>query len=296
MRGKMEKVLITGAGGQLGLAVNKVLRDTKDYTIYRTSQIGDAKENIQPFDITDEAAVNYLMDDLKPDIIINCAAFTAVDLCESEEDNAYRVNALGPKFLATAAERVGAKLVHISTDYVYDGQAGKPYIEGDSTNPISAYGRTKLAGDEFVEKCCKKFFILRTAWVYGEGKNFVKTMLRLADSGKQLRVVGDQFGTPTSALEIARVIAFLIKTESYGLYHTTCEGSTSWYAFAVEIMKEAGKEVHIKAISTSEYPTPAKRPMYSVLDNKALRERHGYVMKDWKDAFKEYRKDYQEDK
>jgi dTDP-4-dehydrorhamnose reductase len=292
----MQKVLITGANGQLGRAIYQMLGNKINYQLYRTSSSENAKEGIWQLDITDEAAVNALAERIMPDIIINCAAFTAVDLCESEEDKAYQVNALGPKYLAMAAEKIGAKLIHISTDYVFDGQASKPYIEEDPTNPISVYGRTKLAGDTFVQELCKKYFILRTAWVYGEGKNFVRTMLGLADIGKPLRVVVDQYGTPTSTLEIARVIAFLMETESYGIYHATCEGSTTWYDFAVEIFKQAGKAVSISAIPTSEYPTPAKRPKYSVLDNKALRERHGYLMKEWKEALEEYMNNYQEEK
>lgn len=287
----MQKVLITGASGQLGRAMNQVLRDGKNYKLYRTSHTENVDEGIQSLDITDEAAVNMIVERIKPDIIINCAAFTAVDLCESEEDKAFQINALGPKYLSVATEKIGAKLVHVSSDYVYDGEASKPYVEGDSTNPISVYGKTKLAGDTYVQELCRKSFILRVSWVYGEGKNFVRTMLRLADSGKQLRVVADQYGTPTSALEIARVIAYLMKTESYGIYHATCEGSTSWYDFAVEIFNQAEKTVEIEAIPTSQYPTPAKRPMYSVLDNRALRERHGYIMKEWKEALKEYWKE-----
>jgi dTDP-4-dehydrorhamnose reductase len=213
---------------------------------------------------------------------------TDVNLCETEQDRAYRINALGPKNIAMAAGTLGVKLIHISTDYVFDGKADVPYTEEAATNPISVYGKTKQAGDEFVQEFCNKFFILRTAWVYGEGKNFVKTMLRLAENNNKIRVVSDQYGTPTSALELARVIVFLMETDSYGIYHATCEGSTSWYEFAVAIMKEAGKSVEIEAIPTSEYPTPASRPMYSILENKALYERHGYVMRDWKDALHEY--------
>lgn len=291
----MQNVLITGANGQLGRAVHQVLRDRSNYQLYRTSSTENPKEGIWQLDISDEAAVNAMIEQVVPDIIINCAAFTAVDLCESEEDKAYCVNALGPKYLAIASEKIGAKLFHISTDYVFDGQASRPYVEEDSTNPINVYGKTKLAGDRFVQELCKKHFIIRTAWVYGEGKNFVRTMLRLSESGKQLKVVADQYGTPTSALEIARVIAFLMETDSYGIYHATCEGFTSWYDFAVEIFRIAGKEVSISAIPSSEYPTPAQRPTYSVLDNKALRERHGYIMKEWKEALEEYMKDDREE-
>lgn len=284
----MKKVLITGVSGQVGQAIYEILSKDNDYELFLTNRTPHIEYNIEELDISDERAVGTIIDRISPDIIINCAAFTAVDLCESEEDRAYEINALGPKYLAMAAERTGAVLVHLSSDYVFDGNGSKPYIESDPTSPISAYGRTKLAGEVFVKENCKKYYILRPAWVYGQGKNFVKTMVRLAESGKDIRVVSDQIGSPTSAIQIARVISFLIKTESYGMYHCSCEGSCSWYDFAVEIMKVAAKNIKVKPITTLEYPTAAKRPMYSVLDNKALRERHNYVMKDWKEAFKEY--------
>lgn len=287
----MERIMITGALGQLGLALLHLLKDKTQYELHRTDAIANEDAGVQALDITDEAAVASYIDALKPDIIINCAAMTAVDLCESEQDKAYRINALGPKYLAKAAERTGAKLIHVSTDYVFDGQATTPYTEDAATNPTSVYGSTKQAGDEFVQEHCSRFFILRTAWVYGEGKNFVKTMLRLAENGSKIRVVSDQFGTPTSALELARVITFLMVTEEYGIYHATCEGSTSWYDFALNIFKEAGMNVEVEPIASSEYQAAAKRPMYSVLENKALYDRHGYVMKDWKDAFREYMKE-----
>lgn len=284
----MELILITGASGQLGLALNHLLKNREEIEVYRTDTVKSEDGLVNALDITDETAVSSLISVIKPDVIINCAAMTAVDLCEKESEKAYRINALGPKYLARAAENVGAKLIHISTDYVFDGQATSPYTEDSKTNPVSVYGRTKLAGDEYVLEECKKSMILRTAWVYGEGKNFVKTMLRLSESGKPIQVVSDQYGTPTSALELARAILFLRKTESYGIYNATCEGCTSWYEFALTIFKEAGRKAIVDPIPTSEYPTPAKRPMYSVLDNKALREKHGYYMKDWKAAFGEY--------
>lgn len=287
----MKRIMITGASGQLGLALYRLLKDNQEYELLRTDASASQDEAVAALDITGEAAVNAYMEEKKPDIIINCAAMTAVDLCESEQEKAYRINALGPKNLALAAEKAGIRLVHISTDYVFDGQAAVPYTEDALPNPVSVYGKTKQAGDEFVQKFCRRYFILRTAWVYGEGKNFVRTMLRLAENNSKIRVVSDQFGTPTSTLELARVIIFLMETESYGIYHATCEGSTSWYEFAVEIFKEAGKSVEVEAIPASEYTAPAKRPMYSVLENKALYERHGYVMKDWKDALKEYMED-----
>ncbi|MGB4657760.1 MAG: dTDP-4-dehydrorhamnose reductase [Mobilitalea sp.] len=288
----MKRIMFTGAAGQLGLALYHLLNDQEEYELLRTDAVASADGLIKSLDITDEVAVTAYIEKEKPEIIINCAAITAVDLCEVEQEKAYRINALGPKYLAISAAKVDAKLIHISTDYVFDGQGFVPLSEDAIPNPTSVYGKTKNAGDEFVKEYCSKYFILRTAWVYGEGKNFVKTMLALAEKNTKVRVVSDQFGTPTSALELARVIIYLMETESFGVYHATCEGSASWYDFAVTIFEAAGKKVEVEAISTADYPTPAARPMYSVLDNKALRERHGYYMKDWKEAFKEYMEEY----
>ena len=260
------------------------------YQVCRTDAIRSEDGLVQAVDITDEAAVRNAVEAFRPDIIINCAAMTAVDLCETEQEKAYQINALGPKYLALAAERWGAKLVHISTDYVYDGMKDKPYVETDETKPLSVYGKTKLEGELFVQKHCQRSFILRTAWVYGEGKNFVRTMLRLAEAGNPIRVVKDQFGSPTSAAELAKVVLFLMETDSYGIYHATCEGSASWYDFALAIFELAGKAVQVTAIPSSEYKTPAKRPSYSVLENKALKEGHSYDMKHWTDAIAEYMK------
>jgi dTDP-4-dehydrorhamnose reductase len=287
----MKRIMITGAKGQLGLALNRLLKDRDEYELLYTDAYDDEDKNVQELDISNEEAVKSYVSGKLPNIIINCAAFTAVDLCETEKDKAYQINALGPKYLAEAAEQIGAKLIHISTDYVFDGEGSEPITEAARTNPISFYGKTKLCGEEYVIGNCSRYFVLRTAWLYGEGKNFVKTMLRLAAAGNKVRVVADQYGNPTSALELARVILFLMETESYGIYHTTCEGSTNWYEFAKTIFETAGIEVEVEPIMTSEYVTPAKRPMYSVLDKKALRERHGYYMKDWKEALYEYMKE-----
>lgn len=283
----MKRIMITGASGQLGRALYRCLVNNNQYKLF-LSRSSQADEYISALNIAEQAAVDAYVDECKPDIIINCAAMTAVDLCESEQDKAYRINALGPKYLALAAERNGAKLIHLSTDFVFDGKASQPYTEEDTPNPISIYGKTKQAGDEFVQQLCKKHFIVRNAWMYGEGRNFVKTMLSLAETNRKIRVVADQFGTPTSALEVAKVIIYLMETEAYGIYHATNEGFTSWYEFAVIIFKEAGIKAEVEPILTSEYPTPAKRPAYSVLDNKALRERHGYIMTDWKLALHDY--------
>lgn len=284
----MKRVFITGALGQLGRALNKLMRDESIYQLYLTDSSIGVDNTVKTLDITDEAAVEAEIMGFSPDIIINCAAMTAVDLCETEKEKAYSINALGPKYIAKVANRIGAKLIHISTDYVYDGQANMPYTEDSATNPINVYGSTKLAGDDYVTQYCSKAFVLHTAWVYGEGKNFVRTMLKLAEDRKKIGVVSDQIGTPTSALELARAILFLMETENYGKYHATCEGYTSWYEFASKIFELAGKNIEVEPIMTKEYPTPAKRPMYSVLDNKRLREEHGYFMKEWMEALKEY--------
>lgn len=281
------RIIITGANGQLGRAINKILGNRSDVTILNTGSGEPTAYCPIKLDVTNPVAVMNLIQDLKPEIIINCAAHTGVDLCESEQERAYRINVLGPKNLATAAEAMEAKLIHISTDYVFDGEGEKPYTEEDSTNPQSVYGKTKLEGENFVRSLCERHFIIRTAWLYGEGRNFVKTMLCLLENNSEIRVVYDQVGCPTSALELARAVEFLMNTEAYGTYHGVCEGAASWYDFAVEIFKQAGREVHVAPITTEEYKTPAKRPNYGVLDTNKLKEA-GFSFKPWKEALQEY--------
>ncbi len=285
------RILITGSNGQLGRALNQIFMEQADTKItIINSDMGEPTAYCPIIlDITNSVAVMNLVQELKPDVIINCAAYTAVDLCESDQDKAYKINAIGPKNLATAANALDAKLVQVSTDYVFDGEAKVPYTEENVTNPRSVYGSTKLAGEELVKDHCMKYYIIRTAWLYGEGKNFIKTMLGLADKNAEIRVVNDQHGTPTSALELARVIAFIINMDNYGIYHGTCEGETTWYEFAKEIFDLAGKNIKVKGITTEEYPTPAARPMYSVLENKKLKEM-GFFTKPWKEALQEYMK------
>ncbi len=280
------RVVITGACGQLGRALNQVLKEKEDIAVINTDMEPTAYCPII-LDITNSVAVMNLVQEIKPEIIINCAAHTAVDLCESDQERAYMINAIGPKNLAMAADAMDAKLVHISTDYVFDGEADAPYTEDAVTNPKSVYGSTKLAGEEYVKSLCEKYYIVRTAWLYGDGKNFVKTMLGLAEKNTEIRVVSDQYGSPTSAMELARAVAFIMDMEEYGIYHATCEGIAAWYEFAVEIFQMAGKTVTVKPITTEEYKTPAKRPQYSVLENRKLKEA-GYRIKDWKEALKEY--------
>lgn len=279
----MKRILITGANGQLGRALNHLLNNQEEYILENT--------DVDTLDIGDYPQVEKLIKEFMPDIIINCAAYTAVDNCESHEQEAYYINAVGPKNLALAAKEVDAKLVHVSTDYVFDGLAEKPYVETDQTNPQSAYGRTKLAGEEFVGSLYDKSFIIRTAWLYGEGNNFVCTMLRLAKEKEFINVVKDQYGTPTSALELARLIVYLMNTDQYGIYHGTCEGMTNWYEFALEIFKLTKVNIKVNPVTSAEYPSAVKRPAYSVLENHRLKEAHSYQMKNWKDALEEYLKD-----
>lgn len=287
----MKKILVTGCNGQLGRAVRKEYAG-EEVTFINTDVTEG--EGVLALDITDVDAVMELVRREKPDVIINCAAHTNVDLCEKQWDSAYRINAIGPRNLSIAATAVGAKMIHVSTDYVFEGNGTRPYTEFDAPNPISAYGKTKLEGERFVQAFADRYFILRTAWLYGEGKNFVKTMLCLAETHDEVSVVDDQVGSPTSAVELARMIHYLEKTDNYGIFHATCEGDTNWADFAESIFKKAGKVTKVRHVSSEEYakmnPASAKRPAYSILDNYMLRLTGDYRMADWQDALDEYMK------
>ena len=280
-----KKLIITGCNGQLGRAVNKLYAGNSEYELINT--------DVAELDITNVDACLKLVRDIKPYAIINCAAFTNVNVSESKEDLSYKINAIGPRNLAIAATDTGAKLMHISTDYVFEGNGTRPYTEFDPTDsPLGMYGRTKLAGENFVRQFADKFFMIRTAWLYGDGKNFVKTMMALSDTHDEVSVVGDQYGTPTSAVELAKAIAYLLPTDNYGLFHGTCEGSCTWADFTEEFYRLAGKNTKVKHITTDEYPTPAKRPAYSVLDNYMFRLTTDFKYADWHDAIAEYMKDF----
>lgn len=276
----MKKILVTGCNGQLGRAVNVLMGGDSDIEIINT--------DVADLDITCVDNVLETVRSAKPDAIINCAAYTAVDASESDLDLAYRINAIGPRNLSIAATDVGARLMHISTDYVFDGKATRPYTEFDEVNPQGAYGKTKLEGERFVAQFAERFYIIRTAWLYGDGKNFVKTMLKLSEDRDSVSVVADQFGTPTSASELAKAINFLLFTDNYGLFHGTCEGSCCWADFTEEIYRIKDIHTRVNRITTDEYPTPAKRPAYSVLDNYMLRLTSDYEFADWHDAIREY--------
>ncbi len=290
------KILVTGSKGQLGNELKRLFDTMR-------SEIGDVPEeyagaevdylDYDVLDITDADAVDALMDEAGYDIVINCAAFTNVDGCEANEDAAYAVNATGAANLARAAERTGAKLVHVSTDYVFPGTEAGERVETDAVAPVSAYGRTKLAGEEAVTEACPHSFIVRTAWLYGYvGKNFVKTMQRLGASHDRITVVDDQLGNPTSANDLAHEILKIALTDNYGIYHCTNNGTCSWCDFAKAIMEGSGLACEVAPVTSAEYkeanPQSADRPAFSSLRNAHLADTIGDEMRPWQDALADY--------
>ena len=270
-------ILLTGADGQVGTALRPLLAARGTLTAIDRLQL----------DLADTDAVRAAVRALRPGLIVNAAAYTAVDRAETEPDVAHAVNAVAPAVLAEEAARLGARLVHYSTDYVYDGAATRPYVEGDATGPLGVYGRTKLAGDEAVLASGASAVILRTSWVYGaHGLNFLKTMLRLASDGRPaVRVVADQRGTPTSAVSIADATAAAIDADvAPGTYHLTDAGETTWHGFAQAIFRAAGLATVAEPIPTADYPTPAARPAYSVMDGAKWDALGVYARPRWEDA------------
>ena len=284
-----KKLIVTGCNGQLGRAINRIAGGLAEYELINTDINADLK-----LDITDVDEVISFVRSYSPYAIINCAAYTAVDKQEKDADLSYRINAIGPRNLSIAANETGAKLLHVSTDYVFPGNSDRPYVEFDKTGPVSVYGKTKLAGEEFVKTIANRFFIVRTAWLYGDGHNFARTMLKLAETHDEVSVVDDQLGTPTSALELARCLISLLPGDNYGLFHGTCEGDTNWAEFAETVFEMTGRKVRVNHVSSEEYekmnPASAKRPAYSILDNYMLRLTGGYRFADWKTALEEYLK------
>ncbi|NMA49376.1 MAG: dTDP-4-dehydrorhamnose reductase [Tissierellia bacterium] len=283
----MSKILITGVKGQLGKELIRQLKNNKEYTLLLT--------DVDDLDITNIDSVNIMLKAEKPNIVINCAAHTAVDKCETDVDNAYKINAIGARNLAIASNEIGSKIVHISTDYVFNGIGNTdlegniiPYTEFDTPEPQTVYGKTKLQGENFVKNTNPRHFIIRTAWLYGEGNNFVHTMIKLGSQNESVKVVNDQYGTPTSTEELAKMIIYLMETDNYGLFHGTCEGQCTWYEFAKEIFKLKGMTTEVIPVTTEEFPRPAKRPKYSVLDNYMLRLTSDFRFGDWKEALVKY--------
>jgi len=248
-------------------------------------------------DITDINALRSFAKDRSVNWIVNCSAYTAVDKAEDEEDIAFSINAAGAGNIAEVATVIGAKMIHVSTDYVFDGKGTRPYREEDPVDPIGAYGRTKLAGERYVQEKCARHFIIRTAWLYGKhGNNFVHTMLRLFKEKDELNVVSDQKGSPTWAYDLASAILHIIGKDSdqYGIYHFTNEGETNWHEFAKEIYDLARKEnlitrdMNIRPVTTDEYPTKAKRPGYSVLDKSKIKRVFSLAIPSWRESLAAY--------
>ncbi len=290
------KILVTGGNGQLGNELKSILTTGKA-EIGKCPIDNSAVEVIytdaDELDITNLEQVKEMMLKEKPDAIINCAAFTNVDGCESNQDAAFKVNSLGARNLAIAAEIIGAKLVHVSTDYVFPGVGTVPLKEFDQTNPVSTYGKTKLLGEEYVREFCSKYYIVRTAWLYGYvGKNFVYTMMRLAKANDKITVVNDQRGNPTNANDLAYHILKLLNTEEYGVYHCTGDGECSWYDFASKIVEMTGEDCKVVPCTSEEYaamyPDSAKRPEYSSLDNMMLKCTVGDEMRNWKESIETF--------
>jgi dTDP-4-dehydrorhamnose reductase len=252
------RVLLTGAGGQLGLELAGTLPD-RGHEVVALDRLA--------LDVADPEAVEGAIDEHKPEIVVNAAAYTNVDGCEEATGLAYSVNALGPRNLAQACERRGCGLLHVSTNYVFDGRGEGPYEPFDPPNPISAYGRTKLAGEEHVMRLTNRWYVVRSAGVYGRGHNFVRTMLRVAKERGSLKVKDDEFISPTYARDLAEGIAGIVEDGRYGLYHLTNAGSCSWYEFTREIFRLAGVETEVVPIPGSEYPLPAARPANGVLSS-----------------------------
>ena len=246
-------------------------------------------------EITDVDSVKKTLTTLNPAMVINTAAFSNVPLCEKEKETAYRINALGPKNLAVVTNDIGARLLHISTDYVFDGKKQAPYVEDDEPSPLNVYGETKLAGERFIQEIAKKYIVMRVSGIYGHhpcraksGDNFVNMMLRLAQERGKVRVVDDEVLTPTSTIEIARQVEEIIDSDMSGLVHATAEGQCSWYEFAQEIFKITNTNVILEKADPGEFSSAVNRPKYSVLENKRLKDAGVNIFKHWKEGLREY--------
>ncbi|WP_183279701.1 dTDP-4-dehydrorhamnose reductase [Clostridium fungisolvens] len=284
------KILITGAKGQLGTQIINIIKAGKSELGVIPQNVASAEIigiDVDELDITSLSATRTYLKEVKPDVVINCAAYTNVDGCETNEDIAFKVNAIGPRNLAIVCEELDTKLIHISTDYVFSGVGTKALKEYDLTGPVSVYGKTKLAGEEFVKQFSSKYFIVRTAWLYGyNGKNFVYTMMRLGKDKEFINVVNDQRGNPTNAEDLAHHLLKLVETEEYGTYHCTGTGECTWYDFAKKIMELSKIDCEVRPCTSDEFPSPTKRPEFSSLDNMMLRCTVGDEMRTWEEALK----------
>jgi dTDP-4-dehydrorhamnose reductase len=273
------RVAITGANGQLGQELVK--QWGSNHQIFALGR--------QVMDITNPQQVSHVIGEIQPDVVVHCAAYTAVDQAESDEDTAYAVNAFGTRNVASAAEKIGSKLIYISTDYVFNGRGTIPYREYDNTDPQSVYGKSKRAGEVLAQTLSSRYFIVRTSWVYGlYGNNFVKTMKKLAETRKQLKVVHDQVGSPTFTKDLAQFLAQLMNTEKYGIYHASNTGVCSWFEFAKAIFELSYINIDVEPCTTEEFPRPAPRPSFSVMEHLAIRA-NGFVdFRPWREGLKDF--------
>lgn len=276
------KVLVTGVKGQLGYDV------VNELTKRNIASIG---VDIEEMDITEEASVKKVIREMSPDVVIHCAAYTAVDAAEENEDVCRRVNADGTGYIAAVCKERDIPMMYISTDYVFNGTGEKAWEPEDEREPLGVYGQTKYEGELAVQKALDKYFIVRIAWVFGvNGKNFIKTMLRLSEDRDTVTVVNDQYGSPTYTYDLARLLVDMIQTDKYGIYHATNEGTCSWHEFACEIFRLAGKEMNVLPVSSSEYAAKAKRPSNSRMNKDKLDACGFERLPAWQDALERYLK------
>ena len=275
----MQKIWVCGSRGQIGQAVNDVV-DKLEFEMLDT--------DMDDLDVTDTDEVLRFGEMNRPDIIINCSGMTDIEACEENPSMAYKVNALGARNLAIVASKMQAKMVQLSTDDVFDGKSTAPYTEFDVTNPVTVYGKSKLAGENYVKEFTSKHFIVRSTWVYGKGSNFITNFLQRTKEGGEIAVASDQFGSPTSANELARFLLHLVHTSEYGTYHATNRGICSRYAFAEEILKMTGKQVTLQPVPTVMDELSKVRPAYAVLDNFIMSMVPVYDFPQWQDSLREY--------
>jgi dTDP-4-dehydrorhamnose reductase len=275
----MIKALVTGGNGQLAQSLKDIVNHQDELDV--------DFQDLPDLDITNKQQLESYFSNNELDYCINCAAYTAVDLAEEQSDLAYAVNAKGPKYLAEVCQKHQVTLIHISTDFVFDGKKQTPYIETDMPNPLGVYGASKWQGERYIQEVMQDYFIIRTSWLYSEyGNNFMKTMLRLSETRDEISVVSDQIGSPTYAGDLAEVLIKIILSSStnYGIYHYSNSGTISWYAFAVEIFKLFGKKIEVRPIKTKDYSTAAKRPKYSVLETTKIENNFNCTIKDWNNS------------
>lgn len=274
------KVFVTGVKGQLGFDVVNELNKRGHEAV---------GVDIDEMDITDKESVNRIIKAAAPDAVIHCAAYTAVDAAEDNEELCRNVNAKGTEYIAGVCRELDIKMMYISTDYVFNGQGTRPWEPDDERAPLNVYGQTKYEGELAIEQNLTKYFTVRIAWVFGvNGKNFIKTMLNLGKTHDKLTVVADQTGSPTYTYDLARLLVDMIETEKYGRYHATNEGECTWYEFACEIFRQAGMDVKVEPVGSDQYPAKAKRPANSRMNKEKLEENGFLPLPSWQDALKRY--------